>query len=1401
MSPVKLEQELINEKKRFRSLLNSTLDGFWLTDNKGIILDVNTAYANMSGYSIDEIIGRPVSFFEHIDDDEAVRNRVKKIIEEGGAFFESQHKTKSGKIIDVDVSISYTDIDEGQFFAIIRNITERKKQEEDLKRERILLDTIINSIPLQLFWKDKEGKFLGVNRSFLEMVKIEDQKEIIGKTDFEMPWKEYAKHYREDDLEIMSSEYGKKGIVEEITDADDITEVIETSKVPLRNEHHEVVGVVGIFNEITEKYQMQKALQSAKEEFELIFKLSRDGIGMIDIHTNFLHANQSLLDMVGFDIDELKQTSCLKLTPKEDIPKVKEAMKELFTKGHYNNLEKRCKTKSGRTIILNLSMVMMPDKKKILLNAKDITKQKEYEQQLQQNNTILTDKVEERTQELSSLQDTYQRYIDNIGREFVLYSIDPESYQVVFMSRASEKIFGYEPDTLLGKSWFEAINWTETSQKLLNESLEKINNKDIGFFHKQLFCINPDGQYKTLQDTTYGIYDAQGKCIRLEGLIEDVTNYHETIEKYKRFVQTFGQDYVIYSYEPNSGVLNYVSEASKKLFNLQAEDIIGKSWEKIINWDSVSLSVAMENIREIIMGNKEMIKLRMGFTADDGKHRYVETTSYAVRDGNGKCVTIDGILGDITSSIQYESLLRDAKEQAESAARIKSEFLANMSHEIRTPMNVIIGMSELALNENLDPKQRNYLDKINRSSEHLLNIINDILDMSKIDAGKLKMEVVPFNLHDVIKEISETVGFLVDKKDTNVVFWLDEMMPEHLIGDPLRLRQILLNLLSNAIKFTPNADGNILLRVKVDHYFENKIRFSFSVEDNGIGMDQVQLDKLFSAFVQADTSTTRSFGGTGLGLVITKRLAQFMEGDIKVESEIGKGSRFTVTVQLLQDNSKEKYQFPKDETRKTPLLIVEKHEQSVQMMSESFKTMGYPFKLVSSLEEAGRELDNNDYKVLIIDTYKLEDLDYFVQNHKLLLEGVKTITLAKEHEEKYLHGLGLYNLLMKPYTTRHLHVMISEIMSGKVIEQHKSYKSKLHVDSFYDKLEGLNILLVEDNDLNQELATTLLSNVGVNVTIVNNGKEAINIIGKDQQFDAILMDCHMPVMDGYEATQNIRQREGYQQIPIIALTASVMEADYKRALRSGMNDQINKPIDAQQLYKKLEQWVPRSSHGHKNKAVEMTHTSDTKVNIDALYEIKGLDVEAGLKIVQEDRGLYARLLNKFLDQYRGFVEQFKRLLESEDQETLVREAHTLKGASGNVGASELFDAAKELEASCHGMNKDEVMQKLETVVLKLDPIIAGLEVFVASRGTEHAAKESMNLDVAKAQEYLKEIHDLASEYDTKALNVYGELSELEGISKYHKELIQIENALNEYAFDESLECVQALQESLKKSEK
>nr|CRH07895.1 Putative histidine kinase with PAS 4 domain, PAS 3 domain, HisKA domain, HATPase domain, two response regulator receiver domain and Hpt domain [Candidatus Magnetococcus massalia] len=955
---------------------------------------------------------------------------------------------------------------------------------------------------------------------------------------------------------------------------------------------------------------------------------------------------------------------------------------------------------------------------------------------------------------------------------------------------------------------------------------------------------NHQGRPHNYLSSLFPLRDEQGAVVGICNMSQEITELKraegEILETKERFeLAVRGSGDALWEYDAKRGE-NWFSPRFVEMLGYDTDEIphTMETWQAHIHPDDQER--AKQAFEEHLQdGIPYDIEYRLRFKG--GEYGWFRARARSLRGPDGRALRASGTISDITEQRTMEeelkhnlsdldsarlaslNMLLDLEDErkvaeelrlkAEEATQAKSDFLANMSHEIRTPMNAIIGMSHLALQTALTNRQRNYIQKVHRSAESLLGIINDILDFSKIEAGKMDMEAIDFHLEDLFDNLANLVGLKAEDKGVELLFNVDSALPTALVGDPLRLGQILVNLGNNAVKFTDQ--GEIVISATLEKRQGEDVIFHFAVRDSGIGMTPEQQGKLFKSFSQADSSTTRKYGGTGLGLTISKRLTELMQGDIWVESEAGQGSTFHFTAVLQEQRQpKERIKINREELKGLRVLVVDDNASAREILSTMAISYGMEVDVAENGEVALKQISAANrqkipYDLALMD-WKMPMMDGVscvkqMQNEPIGTPPAVIMVTAYGREEALDRAqeqqAEIKAVLTKPVTSATLLTAVGETL-GRGIANREDGGSSLHSeeDEALQKIRGAHLLLAEDNEINQELALELLANEQISCDVANNGQEALEMLAHCGEagrrcYDAVLMDIQMPVMDGYSATREIRSQEAMRDLPIIAMTANAMAGDREKVIEAGMNDHIAKPINVREMFATLAKWVTPAEPVAAQAAQAVEATTAAAKDPQALPELPGIDQKAGLATTQQDHRLYRRLLVKFAQSQSAFEANMQQALEAENWPEATRAAHTLKGVAGNLGAKAVQESAHLLEQACEeAQDSSAIKTLLQQVVEQLNPVLEGLAQLTTP--PPKPATESP-LVWSQIEPLLEQLRTKLQDDDSAAVEEVESLGSLITKATLRAPIQQLERQISSYDFDEALVTLESLEQQLK----
>lgn len=1117
---------------------------------------------------------------------------------------------------------------------------------------------------------------------------------------------------------------------------------------------------------------------SYKDAFEMMMKSTSDSIYFKDSESRFLYvSNAQLRRLNKTDMQDVIGKSDFDFFSEEHATKAFQEEQEIIRTGvPVINEEEHSTFANGELLWSKVSRYPLYDRERNIVGtwgiSTDITKQKRAE--------LETKEREARFQLLAEI--TIEGIV--IHEHGVIKDANP----------SLAKMFGYEQSEVLGKNIIDFVRADDKAT--VAAGLAKSADR--------LFEIN-----LVKRDGTAFLAEVESKSMGISGsglrmaAIRDITKRKQTEEALRdkelqiRSITDSAYDAILMM-DP-SGNLSYWNVAAERIFGYRSEEAIGKNLHQLIAPEKYHEAYEKAFSKFLISGEGNAIGKIVDLEAirKDETIIPVQLSLSAIKMSSGWHSV--GILRDVTQQKRNEEELINAKTAAEEATNAKSEFLANMSHEIRTPMNAVIGFSELLKKTEMTVKQRDYINKVDASAKSLLGIINDILDFSKMEAGKLELEAVDFRLDDVINNVINMNSNKAADKNFELINNIERDVPYCLIGDPLRVGQVLLNLVNNAVKFT--SEGHVLVEVSLVEKVDQTCRIKFSVSDTGIGLTKEQKDKLFSAFSQADTSVTRRFGGTGLGLTISKRLVEMMKGTISVESEFGIGSTFSFEIEFqIQNDEKANQPVYKKSLQNLKVLIVDDNEVSREILKEQIGAFGVDAVTVASgmaaIETVKSQSAQKPFDLVIMD-WRMPEMDGIEAAGKILNDtsishmpmAIMVSAFGREEVAKKAEKIGIQNFLMKPIN--------QSLLFDTIVNMFDMDKSGMTIQSVATaddaneiRIDGAHILLVEDNGINQEVATEILSSAGANVEIANNGKEAIEAIAA-KTYDLVLMDLQMPVMGGYEATKFIRSDHKNLNLPIIAMTAHAMQGVEAECKAAGMNDYVSKPIDPQNLFSTILKWIkPKAERfGEVSKNAQKKESVGT-VEPRLPDNIPGVDISEGLSRVGGNKSLYLKLLLDFASGYQPYAANIRKAISENKIEEARRLAHTLKGVAGNISANEIFILSEQLEKALIPAKPEDCTALLDALDTALKSVVEALEV-VRDEKQADVSEGQETISITDCELILQEAAHLIWTDDIDAEKVIAKLKRAFG-KRFTEEVEEIAQSVDEFDFDAAKKPLQKI---------
>ncbi len=879
----------------------------------------------------------------------------------------------------------------------------------------------------------------------------------------------------------------------------------------------------------------------------------------------------------------------------------------------------------------------------------------------------------------------------------LVWIISADDLGIVYMNEAAAAVFeppaiiettrrnSGEPDT----RWLKRLG--ENDRAILESNLAHISSSPT--FDQTLSFHGSDQRVLSLRTvfTLEEVSEGQQNRKLITAIAEDATASLQTqrrLGESQAVYQSLVESLPISVFRKDAnGSFRFGNQRFCAALGITVEQLIGKTDSDLFP-ESLATKYMRDDL-EVLTTGKIFQGIEEHMTPG-GQQSYIEVLKAPVMDAEGKPVGVQGIFWDVTDRQNAQEALRAAKEMAESASQAKSDFLANVSHEIRTPMNGVIGMSNLLLEMVSDRQQREYVQMIAQSGESLLTLINDILDFSKIESGKIELEQIPMSVREALSDAVNLLKFRAQAKHVDLVCKVESGFPDRVIGDPTRLKQIIINLVGNAIKFTDK--GEIRVDVQLLKLTSELVKLKISVTDTGVGIPPDKLDIIFREFEQADTSVSREHGGTGLGLAISAELVALFGGKLEVESVVGKGSCFSFEAKFELAEDTRRFADTDGQTiniAQKRALIVSSDQAQTKRLEKWLTDLGMRNSLSSSVELAikkvkGYAVAGVPFDLVVTDSNLSDGSGQTLAERVSKIQEIastKFLILSHEHDSESktpdaslaaaLESDSQWQTISPPLYANKIRLGILTVLSDvrSVTTNHRPSKPPTHITTAAGDCRALKILLAEDNLINQKLAIALLEKEGHQVTVAADGQQAVDLFKQNKdQFDVVLMDVQMPVMDGFAATKTIREFEtlGDKSTPIIALTAHAGANDRDRCLAAGMDEYLSKPIRAKDLRGMIEHLTGQSS-----RSIAPAVTQETSG--------AAVDWQRGFETVGGDQALLKNLIGVFLKEQSSMLGEIEKAIATDDNTHLRLSAHSLKGASAHLGAHEVSRIARELE--------------------------------------------------------------------------------------------------------------------------
>ena len=1406
-------EQLKESEERYRMLFQGNQAVMLVIDPKtGRLVDANPAACTFYGYSYDEILTMKVTDINVLTSD-LIADEMDNAVKKKKRYFNFRHRLANGEVRDVEVYSGGVSVG-GKYLlhSIIHDITERRRTEKALQESEKRYKGLVETTSDMVWELDRNSVYTYVSPKVKDILGYEPH-EVIGKTPYDHMTDEEAQraslHMRElFDAGVPFYQLGSINIHK-----DGRRVVIETSGEPIFDADGLVTGYRGIDRDVTDRKNAEEELRRYTEEIEDLYNNAPCAYHSLDRNGFYIRVNNTELKWLGYSRSEMVgKTRFMDLLTSKSLENFQGHLVRFKQRGWATDLELELVRKDGTLLHVLVSASAVKDAEGHLVMIRsvmyDVTERRKTEELLVASEaryrTLFNDSP-------IALVETdgfdLKKYLENLKdsgvTNFVAYFNDNPG-ELAICTRMIKIVDANKAALEL----YELEEKTDMAWDMINDHLINFSEGMMAIFHEKA-SFEAEFDIITAKRNKRSVYFKWSVPPRYAETHErvllsfmDITERKKAqqalLEKTGELDKFFSLALDLLCIADNQGYFRRLNVAWENVLGYGIAELEGSRFLDFVHPEDLSSTLAV--MGELAAGY-HVVSFVNRYRCKDGSYRWIEWSSAQA----GKIIY--AAARDITERIIFEEELKKAKETAEEATRVKSQFLANMSHEIRTPMNAVLGLSHLALKTYLTAKQRDYLNKIKSSSQILLALINDILDLSKIEAGKITIEKIPFSLDSLMNSVANMTALKAEEKGLALNFEISPETPLDLLGDPVRLGQVLVNLVGNAIKFTEK--GHVVVTVKKDEpevWPPGSVVLCFSVSDTGIGMTKEQQVKIFNPFTQADGSTTRKYGGTGLGLTISSHLVECMGGKIDLVSNPGTGSTFTFSIPLIaREADKEQKLFP--ELANMKALVVDANKADRGQIKNMLFSLSMNVIASLSAEHAIKILEKtNDRVDLILVSYNKKNAkdnksvrlikDYLGQGSE-----VPMVIVAPYGHEDMQWGADkpeIQGFLVKPVTRSALLNTVVEIFSKELEDAYLAGGER----EIYNRLAGARALVVEDNAINREVAREMLEALGLIVEAVENGKKAVEkiaVTGRD--LDVILMDIQMAEMDGIEATKAIRSKLKLKELPIIAMTAHAMDWERKKSLDAGMNDFLSKPVDPDKLREMLMRWVKPGTAvqppAYRQKKVTGTQSPG------AMPAIPGIDVKKALERLSGNRKLLMKLIADFCHDYAGVAAEIRQALAKGAIQEARKTVHTLKGLAANLSAVDVSAAIKDLEKeleneenACAPSSLDTLHRALRGLAEAMKPVISeeksGPAVSAPDRPEEDTGEMEMTI-----QKAIEQMDSLLARNSLEARKFFTVLKKhvKRGVSQ--EPLDKMEKALSRMDFKDARRTLSAMAKTLK----